>query len=235
MAMTSIKFYGLCGIGKINGVWQAAMPAVDNHRAILAIRVKEFDIKHSTEPDILFHDKDGRQLAGWDLGTKELEFTGATGAPEWNEVEQARMINLPRFHPGATMKSPSSAAVVFLPAGDLTAGTEPLDLATYKVFKGKNQIANEAFPVSVVWEGAFTTLAEVGSPKGLVKLKDGAVATVTNVMPSTGGDQHFHLYYDEFFVPKLDKADQITIEIQGARGTALNVEVFDCVPAVPLP
>jgi hypothetical protein len=54
-------------------------------------------------------------------------------------------------------------------------------------------------------------------------------------VPRPGGDRHFHLYYDEFFAPTPDKADLITIEIQDAPRNDRNVEVFDCVPAVPLP
>ena len=225
---TSIKFYGLCGVGAIDGVFQASMPVVANHKAVLAVRIDgmELDEAETTTPDVIFHGPDGVQYGAWSLGSKTLQFGGGSGAPTWDAGQQDETINLQGFHKGATMRPPKSGgATAILPSGRLTAGMEKLDRVLYDILQGGVEIDSRECSVAIVWTGKFNVLL---ADRLKVTLKDGAVATVTNVAPITLGHTHFHHYYDEFFVKMPAPGDLITIRNR-------NVEVFDCVPPVPLP
>jgi hypothetical protein len=228
MATTKIKFYGLCGIGSIGGVFKASMPAVAGHKAVLAVRIDQMVLEPSetTTPDVIFHGPDGVQYGAWALDTRTLQFDGGSGSPAWAAGEQVKTINLAGFHAGVRVQSPrNGGATVVLPTGTLTAGTEPLDRTSFRVLQGGTEVANREFSVAIIWTGDFTVLR---GERLKVTLKNGAVATVTNVAPIILGHEHFHHYYDEFFETPPEPRHLITLHNQ-------NVTVFDCVPPVPLP
>ena len=144
----------------------------------------------------------------------------------WNAGQQEETIDLQGFHGGAAMQPPKNGgATVILPTGTLSAGMEPLDRVLFDILQRGTTIDSRECSVAIVWKGDFTVLL---GDKLKVTLKNGALATVTNVAPITLGHEHFHHYYDEFFVTPPASRDRITLGNQ-------NVTVFDCVPPVPLP
>jgi hypothetical protein len=229
MAKTNLKFYGLCGVGKINGTFQAAMPSVMNHVAVLAARIDQIDTSVSNKPDMVFNGVHGIQIGLWDLGNRTLTFDGASGEPTWANNEQKITVNLAELNQGSVMKAPGNAAVVKLPAGTLSTGKGVQDLQSYKILKGTQPLEERKCALAIEWKGTVGSATATLKGGGLtLAFFDGAAATITNIMKEKGGEKHFVHYYDEFFVTRPANDKLISIE-------NLQLEVFDCVPPVPLP
>jgi hypothetical protein len=229
---TSVKFFGLCGIGIINGIYQAEMPTIMEHRAVAVIPVKQIkpDPAVTTKPDFIFHDPTGVQYAGWNLSTMTLLLDGATGQATWDQAERDKVIDLNKFHARAPIHGASNpAAVVKLTEGLITAGT---DTQIYDIIQnGKVIEPVRKVHVSIVWTATknFDTLVDTAG-KLKIGLQKNAGVTITNVAPVKNGDGHFIHYYKEFFKNQPRPEELISIKNR-------NIEVYDCVPpaALPLP
>jgi hypothetical protein len=220
---TTLKFNGLCGVGNIGGVYQAAMPAAHDHRAVVAVRVKQIDpTSNTSKPDFIFHDHLNTQWAGWNLGTKKLAFENGSGQPNFPSGERALLIDLDKFHSGAALKL-TPGAVVTLPFGNLKAG---VDEEKYEIFQGGQSKGVRLVKQSILWTGDYDVLLDSTSQLKIT-LQPGAIVNVSNVAPSMHGDHHFELYY-ELFQVKPPAHELVTIDNQ-------NQEVYDCVPPVALP
>jgi hypothetical protein len=223
---TTLKLFGLCGIGSFDGVMLAVLPRSKSqgrpHRPIVSVAAKQCVLR-TANPDFIHFDANGEQHIGWNLETKRLRFSGGSGNAKWDDAAKEHLIDLGRFHNGAAIKLPSNVdyAVVELTDGALANGQEE-ELFTVRLDGTKVEEGN--FGLSVTLEVNQNKLEADRTP--LVELKNNAVVSVSNLAAVELGHNHFHHYYDEFFQHQPPK--KITIENSG-------VEIFDCVPPTPLP
>jgi hypothetical protein len=220
-----VNFFGLCGIGVFNGVVYAAMPSHGNHKAVLLARADQCKIKADGQPnpDFIAHDNADVQLFGWNVSGLTLGFANTTGTAAWTTGSRDKMIDLDRFNPGAKIKLPAGAAILRLPDGALSEGP---DTDVFTIIRDGKELEKGTFGASATWVGTGLSL---GTSNGeIVEVKKDAMLVFTNIAPVQLGHKHFHLYYDAFFDPPPDAKEQISLEHS-------NVQVYDCVPPVPLP
>jgi hypothetical protein len=222
----TVNFFGLCGIGMFDREMHAVMPAAKKHHPTLLIRAEDCDAR-TTSPDFVVHDTEGVQILGWDRSLRsDLTFASTTGNAAWHDsAQQEALVNLARHEKNKPTRRLGTMPALRLPGGDLFAGT---GTQPFTLLRGGVEVEPERlYATSAIWIGAANRL--VSGTRALAAFRDNAVLTFSNLAPEIDGRDHFGLYYEQLFLPVPDAAHQIKLD--GSRG----VEVFDCVPPVPLP
>jgi hypothetical protein len=243
----SINFHGMCAFARQgdNQTHALLLPEKGAHKPVLAIRVSQFIIPNSLQPDMVGHEGN-EEIAFWDLKGVTVGVGTDASDPVWKNLSAGFFLGL--YHRGSKPKPAKDqqaavkglGATVALKSGTLTFLSDPIVdvIVSRDVNDVIEPVVTSKFPSAVQWHGQANEILALydntsGTKKGEIELNtesDDIRLNITNVAryASPKGLEHFFEYYSLLELANGD--GQLKLESNDS-----DITVYDCVPPIVLP